>query len=256
MAEYIKNIYNDERFGFYLRKAFFQGVLPIILALFSFFDFIRQNTGQNTSSFYLHIYFYTAGVLLVYTQIKIILEFIFSTCSENVIFRKEISMDKSISEKLVTNVSPFNESYNSEILVPMGDSMSLREHFIITIKRIFKLRYSDSIYFKFMCKFCWLIGMECPILIPYDIIAKLANAKNSITKENEQQLLHMTLANLQGYHPDKYNIYASGVSTNTDNEKLSLIPKSIITPLDKTIGDLQKEVFHMQRHSGYLPNVV
>ena len=97
--------------------------------------------------------------------------------------------------------------------------------------------------------------MECPLLIPYDIVAKLANAKDNITCENEQQLLHMTLANLYGYHPDKNNIRI-GVSSNTDNEKISLIPRSIVTPLDKTIGDLQKEIFRIQGHSGYKPNVL
>ena len=67
----------------------------------------------------------------------------------------------------------------------------------------------------------------------------------------------MTLENLYGYHPDKYNSVRIGAnSLNTDGEKLSLIPKTIVTPLDKTIGDLQKEIFHIQKHSGYMPNVV
>ena len=167
------------------------------------------------------------------------LEFIFTTCTENVIFRKEISLEKSVSE----------------ILMPIEDPMNSREHFMVTIKRIFKLRYTDSIYFKFICKFCWLIGMECPLLIPFDIVAKLANAKDNITRENEQQLLHMTLANLYGYHPDKNNTIRIGVSTG-NNEKSSLIPRSIVTPLDKTIGDLQKEIFRIQGHSGYTPNVL
>ena len=171
MMEYIKKIYNNENFGFYLRKAIFQGFLPILLGMLSFFDFLKQTSGQGIGSAYKHMYFYTTVILLIYTQIKIVLEFIFSICTENVIFRKEISLEKSMTE---------------EVLMPIEEPMNSRDHFIITIKRIFKLRYSNSTYFKFICNFCWIIGMECPLLIPFDIIAKLANAKDSITRENEQ----------------------------------------------------------------------
>lgn len=238
MWEYLKNIYNDEKIGFYTRKFIFQGFLPIILGLMSFFDFANQAYGNNMGKAYTHLYFYTTAILLIYSQIKIILKFIFSICTENVIFKKEINMDQTISE----------------ILLPIQESLSVNEHFIITMKKIFKLRYSNSIYFKFINRFCWVIGMDCPLLIPYDIVAKLANAKNSITKENEQLLLHTTLANLCNYHPDKFTNIRNNNPT-LESERTSLIPRSIITPLDKTIGDLQKEIFHIQNHNGYMPNV-
>jgi hypothetical protein len=238
--EYIKNIYNIDNFGFYLRKAIFQGALPILLALMTFFDFAKQSGTQNGGSAFNHLYFYTSFILLIYSQIKVILEFIFTSCTENVIFKKEINLDKSISL----------------IMLSVNNPATSQDHFIVTIKKIFKLRYSNSVYFQHICNFCYLIGMECPLLIPYDIVAKLSNAKDTITKENEQQLLQMTLTNLYSYHPDKYNIIPLENSIYPTNENTSLIPKTIVTPLDKTIGDFQKEIFNIQGHQGYMPNVV
>lgn len=226
----IHNIVNHPRFGFYLRKALFQGFIPILLALLTFCDFIKQTSSEYSGVAYKHLYFYTSLILFLYTQMKIILEFIFSTCSEDVMLKKQINLNKT----------------TSQLLLSFDMTNSSNDHFIITIKKIFKLRYSHSKFFKHIDSLCWLIGIDSPILIPYTIIAKLSNIKHNITKEDEQAILHTTLSNLYEYHPNKYNSLSNQLNSNFNNERENLIPKIIVTQLDKSINNMQKKLFNIE----------
>ena len=162
---------------------------------------------------------------------KIILEFIFSTCSEDIIFKKEINLNKT----------------TSQLLVSMDMENISNDHFIITIKKIFKLRYANSNFFKRIDKICWFVGIDSPILIPYEMVMKLSNVKNNIDEENEHAILHSTLANLYAYHPSKYSSPPVGpLNSAQHNERQILIPKTIVTQLDKTINNMQKQLFNKE----------
>lgn len=189
-------------FGFYVRKAVFQGFLPVLLAILSFYDFVRQPNGSDYA--YKHLYFYTSLILFLHTQIKVILELVFSICSENVVFNKQSTMN----------------------------------HHIITIKRIFKLRYVNSKYFIKIDKFCNMVGIDSPILISYEIIAKLTNVKDEIDESDEETLLYTVLENLHSYDPSNYN------TLNQSEEQIDpLIPKMVITSMDKSIENLQCKIY-------------
>ncbi|AYV85294.1 MAG: hypothetical protein Satyrvirus9_20 [Satyrvirus sp.] len=213
------------KFWFYFRKAIFQGFLPALLALMTFWDFIKQTSENNNSHMYTHLYLYTSSILFLYSQLRIILEFIFSICSDDIIFKKEVNLVQT----------------TPELLLSFHMSESSNEHFIIIIKKIFKLRYSNSSFFKYVDKICWFLGVDSPILIPYDVISKLGNVKNDLTQENEESFLHTTLSNLCTYHPTKYN--SIGCDKSETDE---LLPKVVITKLDKSINDLQQELFNKQ----------
>ena len=222
---------HHHKFWFYFRKAIFQGFFPIFLALLTFSDFVKQTTTENSGRAYNHLYFYTSLILFLYAQMKIILEFIFAICAEDVIFKKEVNLNKTTSQLLL--------SFDM-------DNVS-NDHFIVTIKKIYKLRYSNYTFFRQVDKLCWFFGLDSPILIPQELISKLTNSKNNIDEENDENedaLLHTTLLNLYAYHPEKYN--SPTVQVGRNNEKQYLIPKMIITPVDKSINNMQRLLFNKE----------
>lgn len=226
----INNIINHPNFWFYFRKALFQGFIPIFLGFLTFCDFVTQLSKENSGVAYKHLYFYTSLILFLHTQMRIILQYIFSICSENILLKKQINLSKTTSQLLL--------SYDMTNI--------FNDHFIITIKKIFKLRYCNSKFFKHIDNLCWLLGIDSPILIPYEIIAKLSNIKNNITKDDEEVILHTTLSNLYEYHPNKYNSVPNELNVNSSNENELLIPKIIVTQLDKSINNMQKQLFNIE----------
>ena|SRR5271154_3333869 len=240
MPTKVPTLMNQYKFWFYVRKAIFQGCCPIILAFMTFYDIVKQAADENKGKFYFHIYFYTSLILFLYTQSRVVLEFIFSICSDDIIFKKEIDLTQTTPELILPNG-----------FMNMSDTSTI--NFIIIIRKIYKLRYSKSLFFRSISKLCWLLGIDGPILIPYEIVCRLTNANIPLTRQNEQQLLYMTLDNLCLYHPTKH------YTTSNDNEE-PLIPVTLRDPelvperipstfampisrskLDKNITNMQKE---------------
>lgn len=220
---------NGYKYWFYFRKGLFQIFFPILLMFMSFCDFISQRTNNSDEYAYNHLYFYTSLILFLHTSAKHILEYIFSICSNDVIFKKEINLNKTTDNLIL--------SFETE---------SINEHNIIIIKKIFKIRYSKDLFFIYVNKICWVLGIDSPVLIPYDIIAKLTNINNNLTAENEDEFLHTTLTNLYSYHPIKYSMVSPVNEQHSpiiEDITQNLLPKVIITQLDKSINDMQKELF-------------
>lgn len=218
--------FSHERYlWFYCRKALFQVIMPILLALMSICDFVKKSNSKHDSVFG-HLYFYTSSVLFLYVSMSYILKYIFSIFSEKIILRKEINLMNTVNDLILDNTS--NDA----------DELS----FIIS-KRIFKARYSQSPVFQSISKLCWLLGIDSPILIPHEILLKLSNSK-TITRENEQAILRTTLVNLCTYHPTKYNPIPS-----SDGETINVSSECIVTPLDRTISDIQLDLFNKKIES-------
>lgn len=235
MANIVQKFLRHNKFWFYLRKAIFQGLLPVILAFITFIDVAKNGSTNNPNNkSYSHLYFYTAFILFLYSTIKIVLEFIFAISSDNVIFRKEMNLTNTMSLNLANSIS---------------DS-----HTIIVIRKIFKLRYSDNKLFILIDKLCLFMGMDSPVLIPLEIVQKFINTNESIDISNlsdnqtETELLHRTLDQLSSYQVTSYK--------NLDH---TLIPKqyptfieSLRTPLikvsvglDQSIDVIQKDLFSL-----------
>jgi hypothetical protein len=241
MGTGIPNFTHRYKFWFYFRKGLFQVFLPILLTFMSFCDFINQNSKKNNDHTYNHLYLYTALILFLYGGMKYILDFIFSMCSDDVILKKEINLNGT----------------TPNLMLSLKFTNSLNDHFIIVTKKIFKLRYSKSLFFKNINKLCWFLGIDSPLLIPYEIISKLGNVNNNLTPENEEIFLHTTLINLYTYHPEKYSFIKIQNDNNTERENLleeDLMPKILITKIDKNISEIQKELFNKEIDTR-LPNV-
>ncbi|XWV25167.1 hypothetical protein QJ856_gp0605 [Tupanvirus deep ocean] len=241
MAIKIPNFVHRYKFWFYFRKGLFQVFFPILLAFMSFCDFVNQSGKENNGYAYDHLYFYTSLILFMYTGMRYILEFIFAMSSDDIIFKKEINLNQT----------------TPELLLSMNMTNSQTDlHFMITIKKIFKLRYSNSPYFKYIDKACWFLGIDSPILIPENIVKRLGNLKENLTLDNEETFLHTTLLNLYAHHPRQYDVVPVDDGFNhASSMEESLVPKRVITREDKTICDLQKELFNKQNDM-LVPNVV
>jgi len=232
----IPNINKDHVFWFNFRKAFFQVFLPILLALISFSDYVNQS-GKSGSYAYNHLYFYTSFILLLYTGMKYILEYIFSVCSDNIVFRKKIDLEKTTNELVLpTNMSD-NEQYFS----------------VIIIKKIFKLRYSKMKFFEKVTRLCYFLGIDCPILIPDNVIRRLNNGCH-VNAENEDIILYNTMNNIYDYQPTRREETIIEPSNIPEFEEF-LVPTRVITKLDKTICDIKKELFNRETDVGE-PNVI
>ena len=230
MAITIPSFVHHSKFGFYFRKAFFQAFLPILLAFMSFCDFVNQIGKENNGYSYNHLYFYTSFILFCYALAKYLLDYIFSVCADDIIFKKEINLAQTTPDLLLS--------------LNLGDQSN--DNFLIVIKKIFKIRFSNSIFFQYIIKSCDFLGIDCPILIPLEVVLRLTN-QHGYNLDNEDILLQTTLSNLYSYHPKKYDVVPRMDDDNMDQESLlieNLVPKFIVSTLDKTISDIQKELFN------------
>ncbi|BCS83085.1 hypothetical protein QLL95_gp1038 [Cotonvirus japonicus] len=230
MEEKLFDNQHSRKFWFYVRKGIFQVFLQLMLALMSVWDFAKQDNQENA---YGKLYFYTSTILLIYTGMKYILEYIFTICSDEVVFKREI-LHKEKTRGLM-------ESFNM-----LDSTDSSCGHYFVTIKRVFKLRYSRSKIFIKIDKLCWFLGLDSPILIPFNVIEKMGNIKDNLTTDNEDTYLHVTLTNLYTYNPNKYNTVVINVEdTDAQDSKdiESLIPKNIETESDTSIINTQFDLF-------------
>lgn len=208
---------------FYCRKALFQVIMPILLALFSLLGFTEKSHRGHGDSAYLHLYFYTTFILFLYGVTNYVLKYIFSISSDKIMFKKEINL---------VDTTP-------NLIIDTNDTRN--ELCVVMIKKVFKIRYSQNVIFQNINKLCWLLGMDSPILIPSDIILKLSSVKD-ITPENEDTVLQETLFNLCTYHPAKYN-YSHNEQEINDTSDI-LISSYVETPLDMSIRDMQFDLFN------------
>ncbi|AVL94747.1 hypothetical protein ma361 [Moumouvirus australiensis] len=228
------NTYNDlffikrKKFWFYVRKAIFQVFLQLLLALMSIWDFAKQSGKENNYA-YNNLYFYTSLILFFYTAMKYILEYIFSICSTDILLKNKPNLDKT-TQNLFTS---FNMSSEHNV------------YYLITIKKVFKLRYSKYTIFTYINKLCYFLGIDSPILIPLEIANKLGNIGNDLSPINEDAYLNVTLTNLYTYHPTKINNLDEDISQQEiiSSDIENLIPKTIITSIDKSIEILKEEIF-------------
>lgn len=208
-------IIHQYKFWFYVRKAIFQGCIPIILAFITFY---------GMQKFYVRLYLFTASILFIYSQLRVILEFIFSVCSDDILFKKEIDLSQTTPD-LFLSVNLSNPQ-NSE--------------FLFIVKKIFKLRYSGNPVFQIIYKLCWLMGIDSPVLIPIEIVNKLIKHR-IINHTNEHELLSTTISKLYHYHPNQLDVELSQVLT--ESAKQNLINKEITPELNEEIRRVKKELF-------------
>jgi len=242
MAIRVPNIVHRHKFWYYTRKALFQWILPAFLIFLTFIDIVDRTNNDPHSKFYQHLYFYTSLILFIYSQLQIALKYIFSICADKIVFRKEISLSQTTPDLLLSMNLSDTSSGNS----------------VIVTRKIFKLRYSDLRFFKYIDKICWFAGFDSPLLIPYEIVSKLTKDQSNsrkkllITQKNEKEILNSTLNNLYTYHPTKYNIITNNY-TSTDifspepieySTKETLL-KKLPLDIDQSIHELQKEIYQM-----------
>lgn len=152
MSYHNTKIMTSYKFWFYVRKAVFQGVIPILTTIITFYDLAHIT--NNVGKVFNNIYIYSTSILFFYGLINTVNTFISNTCGTDVVFKRD-----------------FNEDADQQIENAMfSASETIGERPIVVIKRIFKLKYSGSYFFIFVSKFCWMIGMDCPILIPKYIV--------------------------------------------------------------------------------------
>ena len=96
------SIVHQRKFWFYVRKAIFQGIIPIIFGFLTFYDLVKQTTNPVRGQMYNHMYFYTSLILFIYAQAKIILEFVFAICADDIVFKKEISLTQTMPAVLLS----------------------------------------------------------------------------------------------------------------------------------------------------------
>jgi hypothetical protein len=212
MAIRVPNVFHQHKTWFYFRKAFFQMFLPVLV---TFLALIGAANGKG-------YYFFFAFTLFIYGAMRAVLDFIFDTCSDEMIFKKEINLEGTVSNLMMS--ANMESGY--------GDNM------LTVIKKIYKLRYSDSGFFKFIDKMCWFMGLDGPILIPFDIVKQMTNVRDVPTAENEFNVLKMTVHNIYTYQPTEY------VSSDSLQDPYPL-NTSLLRPatLDQSINHVKKELF-------------
>lgn len=208
----VPKLSKKDRYWFYLRKGFFQVFMPIILGIITLWDY---GESKNKSSAYDHLYFYTALILFIHQSIKKFLDFLFSYCADNVIFKKKFNLEKT-SELLLTETT--------------------ENHPMIVIRKVFKLRYSDSPIIEKITQLCWYAGIDCPVFIPKDVVDKL---KINTNTNNEDELLHNTIQSLYDYQPQLYNVIPVVDLRDSAGEEIM-----DDTPDDAQVTDMQNALFN------------
>lgn len=225
---------NHPQFWFYFRKAYFQGVMPLTLGFITFYDMLSVKTGETV---YYRVYFYTSLILLLYAQLRTILDFIFRLCSEDIVIKKELNLLGATQELL----------YSME-MSQLTDK--LNENYCIVLRKVYKLRYAQSKLIRYVDKLSWILGLDSPLLIPFEMVAKLGNVKQNPTIENEEIILRTTLNNLYRYRPEQYVYYGRNVTEHTH-----IVPTYTLSELDSSILDIQREIFDIKQKNNIVNEV-
>lgn len=188
---------------FFVRKGIFQIILPSILALTSFFDYLANN---DDGTAYSNLYFYTTLILITHAGIKNGLEYIFDICSDITVFRKPVDLVRTVPNIIL--MSDLEGGGNG----------------IIVIKKIFKLRYSAWPSFVIITQICWFLGLDCPILVPFDLI------KDMNVIEDEELSLQTTLDRIYNFQPSTHVI---------DGD----VSRPVILRSDQQICDVKRGLF-------------
>lgn len=167
---------SEYKFWFYLRKAIFQGLFPLMLTWITFYDLLVDDSGNQV--YYKHLYFYTSGILFVYTHCRIILDYIFSITSDDVVFYKSIDL---------------NQTTDIQILSPNINNTHINQ--MVLVKRIFKLRFSQHRSFKWMSSLSWAVGLDCPILLELDFLESIYDGP--INAQTENAVLQSAIVEIQ-----------------------------------------------------------
>lgn len=241
MSIKIPSFVHKHRKWFYFRKAIFQAILPFILVIITIIDFIHQRENSHAKSY---LYYYTLSIIIIYNFIKEFMIFMFSNCADDVIFNKVVDISRTTKDLKLS----FNIEHNPN------------EHHVVIIRKIFRLRYSNNLFFKFIDKMCWMLGIDSPILIPQDIIVKLGNVKDgTLNPETEQAFLHTTINNLYLHNTPELNDFDSTIpstiptytATNfidgdydlLEHSKENLLQHRKLTKLDISISNLKMDLF-------------
>src|SRR3984885_15126721 len=112
------------QYKFWFWYIIFQCALPIILAFITFYDL----STQHNKIIYSHLYLYTSSIIFIYSNMRMILEFIFNVCSDQIILKKAINLVET-TNNLILSMNIIDSKINNTFLI---------------IRKIFKLRYSGS----------------------------------------------------------------------------------------------------------------
>lgn len=157
---------DDDRFWFYIRKAIFQGVIPICLKMITVFDFYRNS---DEEAYYRQLYFYTAVLIAIHSCCGLALDPIFSIGSEQIVFRKPVDLTQT-TDPLMMSVQMNAPSQNE----------------VIVVRRVFKPRYSKSKILKWITQFCWILGLDCPVLLSLEEINEFQPPQDLYQQEQSQ----------------------------------------------------------------------
>lgn len=199
----IPQLIHQYKFWFYVRKAIFQGFIPLLIGIITFYDLANNIESGLGTNLYAQLYVYTSLILFLYGTTGTVLNFIFDLCSDDIIFRKDIDLEQTVPN----------------IMLSMHLDSQTSDSFIIIVKKIFKLRFSNSWFFISITKLCWWLGMDCPTLIPYELVKDFMHGDIKLSMKNERHIMHSALDLLYKFHPVK-------------NE--SEIPQNPIIPLRQT----------------------
>lgn len=206
-------------FWFQFRRCIFQVILPILLILLSFFDFAKQSADANAGAkIYSHLYFYTSGILLFYTCIKYVLEYIFCVCSVEITCKKNVT----------------------------SSSFGKQKFHISEQKKIYKIKYSGWKIFVLIDKICVWLGIVSPLLLPLPMILTLGNINEIDDDDEDCTLFSKVITNLSLYDSTIYdtsNIIEECRKKMDSPLEYALIPKSELSSSDQEIYNYQQELF-------------
>lgn len=224
MAIKVPSFVHQYKFWFYLRKAVFQGIIPVLMVVLTVIDMLLKTSSSNSG-----FAIFMTILLAMYGNFRIFLEFIFSISSDEVVFKKDIDLTKTTKD-LLLSVNLTNNSNNN---------------YLIIIKKIFKLRYSGNKLFKYIDQTCWYLGIDCPILIPIDVVNLITNKNVDVTVLNEYNEATQLEETLQDLYKYKHPVYEN-VPTEQDNQDdLLLSDTHTDTSSKQTIEHLRYQIFNI-----------
>lgn len=209
---------DNKTFWFIFRRCFFNIIVPILLIILALCCFIIK----------------IDYAVRISTIIIILLILYWLIINSSVIIFSLFANTYVIQIKLKKDINNIDDSCGTFL-----------EYQAVTIKKIYDIRCSASKYFILLNKIYFYLGISTPIFVPNDIVKKMTNI-DCYDKCDNNILLDSLLHNLFIYRPFKFKSVLT-----TDNPKIeSLLPKMIISEIDKSIYNVQSEIFGKQYELG------